>query len=78
MLSGSGIETYESCEGGTGHSYREPTVRFYGERGQGFRALAVALQHAFPVKALRLMWTVDEDGLPHGPDWEMTFRRCAA
>jgi len=25
-----GIETFESCEGGIGHSYPEPTIRFYG------------------------------------------------
>ena len=25
-----GIETFESCEGGIGHSYTEPTVKFYG------------------------------------------------
>ena len=25
------VETFESCEGGPGHAYPEPTVRFYGE-----------------------------------------------
>jgi hypothetical protein len=39
VLDAAGVETYESCEGGEGHSYAEPAVRFYGERGQGFRAL---------------------------------------
>lgn len=73
VLDAAGVETYESCEGGEGHSYAEPAVRFYGERGQGFRALAVALQHGFPVRAVRRIWTVDEDGHPHGPDWELTF-----
>jgi len=72
-----GIKTYESCEGGNGHSYAEPAVRFYGERGEGFRALAVALQHGFPVRAVRRIWTVDEDGHPCGPNWEMSFWRCA-
>lgn len=78
VLSGEGIETYESCEGGEGHSYAEPTVRFHGERGQGFRALAVALQYGFPVRVLRRIWTVDRDGHPHGPEWELTFRGRAA
>jgi hypothetical protein len=76
-LYGAGIKTYESCEGGTGHSYPEPAIRFYGERGEGFRALAIALQHGFPVRAVRRVWTVDTDGHPHGPDWEIAFWWCA-
>jgi hypothetical protein len=69
-----GVETYESCEGGPGHSYPEPAVRFHGARGEGFRALAVASQRGFPVRAVRQI--VDEDGLPHGPYWEISFWRA--
>lgn len=43
-LRGVGVETLESCQGGDGHSYPEPTVRFHGDRTEGFRALAAALQ----------------------------------
>jgi hypothetical protein len=43
-----GIETFESCEDGEGHAYTEPTMRFAGERSEGFRALAVVLQHRSP------------------------------
>jgi hypothetical protein len=71
-LRAGGIETFESCEGGEGHCYPEPTVRFHGGRGEGFRAIAVALQHALPVSCLRRIWTVN-DGEPTGPHWEMTF-----
>ena len=67
-----GIETYESCEGGTGHAYLEPTVRFHGERSEGFKALAIALQNDLKPSDLRRIWTI-EDGEPTGPDWEMTF-----
>jgi hypothetical protein len=77
VLDVAGIETYESCEGGEGHSYSEPAVRFYGVRGEGFRALAVALQHGLPVRAVHRLWTVDEDGHPHGPNWEIAFWRPA-
>jgi hypothetical protein len=35
-----GIETFESCEGGMGHAFYEPTVRFHGGPGEGFRAFA--------------------------------------
>ncbi|MBI5310751.1 MAG: hypothetical protein HZB14_06980 [Actinobacteria bacterium] len=69
-----GIETFESCEGGPGHALPEPTIRFHGERSEGFRALAVALQRRLPVKDLRRVWNV-EDGEPVGPSWELTFYR---
>jgi hypothetical protein len=75
-LRAAGIETFESCEGGEGHAFPEPTVRFHGQRDEGFRALAVALQHAFPVKSLRRAWFLI-DGEPVGPDWELTFARRA-
>jgi hypothetical protein len=77
VLNAAGIETYESCEGGEGHSYAEPAVRFCGARGEGFRALAIALQHGFPVRAVRRIWTVDTDGNPQGPRWELAFWRGA-
>lgn len=72
VLIKAGIETFESCEGGKGHSYPEPTVRFYGDRSEGFKALAVAQQHAFPVCALQRTWPI-VDGEPTGPWWELTF-----
>jgi hypothetical protein len=76
ILDAHDIETFESCQGGDGHSFPEPTVRFYGGRGEGFRALAVALQVGpLPVKALRRYWTIGSDGAPEGPHWEMTFWR---
>jgi hypothetical protein len=67
-----GIETFESCDGGDGHAYAEPTVRFAGGREESFRALAVALQHRFPVQSVRRYWAAI-DGEPCGPDWEITF-----
>jgi hypothetical protein len=72
-LGAAGVETFESCQGGPGHAYPEPTVRFYGEHSEGFRALAVALQHRFQVSALRRAWPL-VDGEPTGPWWELTFQ----
>lgn len=72
ILIGGGIETFESCQGGKGHSYPEPTVRFHGDRSEGFKALAIAQQHAFPVSALRRTWPI-VDGEPTGPWWELAF-----
>lgn len=45
ILINNGVETFESCEGGEGHAFFEPTVRFHGNQAEGFRVLAVALQH---------------------------------
>jgi hypothetical protein len=75
-LRDAGIETFESCEGGDGHSFPQPAVRFAGAPDEGFRAVAVAVDYCFPVRAIRRYWTI-MDGEPHGPDWEITFRWAA-
>ena len=72
-LRDAGIETFESCEGGSGHAYPEPTIRFHGGRPEGFRALAVAMQSGLAVASLRRVWPI-LDGDPTGPWWELTFR----
>ena len=72
LLNDAGIETYESCEGGDGHTYKEPTIRFHGDRSEGFRALALALQNNLPVSAVRRVWVIN-DGEPTGPTWELVF-----
>jgi hypothetical protein len=72
ILNKFGIQTYESCQGGAGHSYHEPTVRFYGDRYEGFRAFTIAKQHGLRVTSLRRIWLITEDE-PTGPDWEMVF-----
>ena len=71
-----GVETFESCEGGDGHALPEPTVRFFGDASDGFRALAVAQKRGLPVATLRRAWPILDDE-PTGPWWELTFR-CRA
>jgi len=34
-----GIPTYESCEGGEGHGFAEPTIKFGGTLEDGWRAI---------------------------------------
>ena len=68
----SGVETFESCEGGKGHAFLEPTVRFHGNRAEGLRAFAVVLQSGLRPSELRRVWTV-LDGELTGPCWELTF-----
>ena len=71
-LRAAGIETYESCEGGNGHAFLEPTIRFHGHKSEGFRALAAALQAGLRVSELRRVWPII-DGEPTGPCWELTL-----
>lgn len=73
ILQGAGIETFESCEGGSGHAFPEPTVRFYGTPAAGPRALAACMDHGLPIMALRRVWYI-ENNEPTGPNWELTFR----
>lgn len=72
ILRSGGVETFKSCEGGEGHAFPEPTVRFHGNKAAGFRAVAVAMDHGLPILSLRLAWPIN-DGMPSGPWWEMTF-----
>lgn len=72
ILRDGGIETFESCQGGAGHAYPAPTIRFYGDRAEGFRALAIALRSGLAIKDLRRVWSIIEEE-PTGPWWEMVF-----
>ena len=76
VLSDGGIETYESCEGGKGHAFPEPTIRFHGNQSEGFRAYAVAVGNGLPVFSLRRFWSTI-DGELTGPSWEMVFHPLA-
>lgn len=49
------MDTFESGEGGAGHVYPEPTVRFHGDAPEGLRALAAAMTEGLPVAELRRM-----------------------
>jgi hypothetical protein len=76
-LQESGIETFESCEGGPGHAYPEPTVRFYGTPEAGWRAVGICLAYGLPIQFLRRIWYVLDRNEPSGPYWEIVFRvRC--
>lgn len=72
ILRREGIETYESCEGGSGHAYSEPTVRFHGEYGDGFKAFAIAKTYGLLVSELRRVYSHEDNELK-GPWWEITF-----
>ena len=73
VLRAAGVETFESCEGGPGHGYPEPTIRFHGERAAAWHALGVAQAHGLAVYEVRRTWPL-VDGEPTGPWWEMVLR----
>jgi hypothetical protein len=73
VLRQGGVETFESCEGGDGHAFAEPTVRFHGTSVEGYRAFALAMENGLPVLGLKRAFQVN-DGWLEGPWWEMTFR----
>lgn len=73
VLRDAGVQTYESCEGGDGHAYPAPTVRFHGGLGEGWRALAACQVHRLPVRDLSRVWDLI-DNCPTGPYWQVTFR----
>ena len=77
LLQEDGVKTFESCEGGRGHWFYEPTIRFHGDFSEGFRALAMAQEHHLPVCELRQTWSVLQNGKVEGPVWEMTFLNAA-
>jgi len=72
LLRKNGVETFESCQGGMGHAFFEPTVRFHGNRAEGLRALSIAMNHGLPVAELRRKWSIQEGEIT-GPWWEITF-----
>ena len=74
VLRAAGVETFESCEGGAGHAFPVPTVRFHGDSWAGYRAFAVAMENELGAASLKRVHDVI-DGQLHGPWWEMTFRR---
>ena len=75
ILLDAGISTYESCQGGEGHCYPEPTVRFEGHPATGWRALALLMTYDLPVKRFSRTWTFSYERVPEGPVWEVVFRR---
>lgn len=72
ILRSQGIETAESCEGGPGHAFPDPTIQFHGSTWAGYKAFAVAMEHGLPVLHLRYTFSV-VGGHLGPPCWEMTF-----
>jgi hypothetical protein len=74
VLRDAGIHTTESCEGGEGHAYPEPTVKFCGGPSEGWKALSELMTFGLPVEWIGQCWTMTY-GVPDGPRWYVTFKR---
>ena len=74
LLLANGIETFESCEGGDGHAFTEPTIRLFGTPEAGWRALGVCLAYGLPVLQLQRVWYLLDSNEPTGPEWQIVFR----
>ncbi len=69
-----GIETCQSCQGGTGHAYDRPTVDMLasGDDAVGFHALAALQAYGLPIADLSIVWHI-KNGLPYEKLWRVTF-----
>lgn len=77
VLHAEGIETAQSCQGGKGHSYQEPTVDLPagGPRdAAGFGTLPTLVQHGLDPVDLAIVWSLDANGMPYQRIWRITFR----
>jgi hypothetical protein len=75
VLHAAGIETCQSCQGGQGHCYLEPTIEMVcgGDDATGFAALHALNTYVLPVQDIAILWPV-KNGLPYERLWRITFR----
>ncbi len=76
VLHAAGFDTCQSCQGGDGHSYLEPTVDMVagGDDADGFGALAALAEFGLPVSGIAIFWNI-KNGLPYEKLWRITFSK---
>ena len=76
VLHAAGFDTCQSCEGGKGHSYNEPTVEMVagGDDALGFGAVAALRAYGLPVAELAIVWPM-MNGLPFEKNWRITLTK---
>src|ERR1700734_2871104 len=72
ILWNNGINITESCQGGQGHPYPEPTIRFSGGINEGLKAVSIAIEFGLKIINLKRVWSII-DGEIVGPEWEIVF-----
>jgi hypothetical protein len=76
VLHAAGLETCQSCQGGPGHAYLEPTVDLIAgaDDAVGFAALAALHGYGLLVANVSITWPV-RHGVPYEKLWRITFVR---
>lgn len=76
VLHAAGFDTCQSCQGGNGHPYNQPTVEMVagGHDSEGFGALAALNQYGLLVAEIAIIWPV-ASGLPYEKLWRITFTK---
>jgi len=79
LLNKYGFKTFESCEGGEGHCFNEPTVRFYGSEFDLIRAYELCALHKINVYEARRTYRKTDiykdvnNGESIGENWDEPF-----
>lgn len=76
-----GFKTFESCEGGEGHCYSEPTIRFFGNEFDLIRAYEICQEYGLNVYEAKRVYikedvyenNITEHALPFGRAWGKPF-----
>ena len=76
-----GFKTFESCQGGEGHCFFEPTIRFEGTEFDLIRAYTICELYNLPVYQVRRVFrktSIYKDNnsinaLPFGEEWDIPF-----
>lgn len=72
ILMANEVETFESCQGGAGHCFPEPTIHFYGNKNEGIRVAYICLQENLPIFKIGRAFHVS-GGEITTPFWEVVF-----
>lgn len=70
VLIDNGVETFESCQGGKGHCFQYPTIRFFGDKTEGYRAFDALAKKGFRVICLQRSWSIDNNEIG-APYWQL-------
>lgn len=81
VLNNHGFKTFESCQGGEGHAFLEPTVRFEGDEFDLIRAVDICKSYGLIVSEGRRIFrrtpVFKDDNTPHvhqiGETWDKPF-----
>ncbi len=73
ILKENGVDTFMSCQGGKGHTFSSPTIRFRCTKKEAFKALSVAVDNDLSPMALNEIRLLIGKKIAFGPFWELQF-----